>query len=147
MIRAATHVDIPRIIELCRLHVASSCASLTFDEGKVGIMMADLINGGGGIFVAESDGLIVGGIAGEVGEQWASRDLVSDDCRLFVSPVSLVDGDAARLIKRFREWAVSRGAKMVTLGVNTGVHPERTARLMEGVGFKQIGFLYEGIKQ
>lgn len=147
MIRNATHADIPRMVELGALmHAESRFAVLAYDRAKVAGLFAHLLDDGQFIQVIEADGELVGGFAGFVTEHWASQDLVSYDCGLFIMPEHRGGRAAARLIQRFREWAVGRGAKMVTLGVNTGVHPERTARLMELVGFERIGDLYEGVK-
>lgn len=147
MIRQATREDIPHMIDLgAQMHAESRFSVLGYDREKVAALFSHLLDTDQFIEVIERDGVLIGGFAGFVTEHWASKDLVSYDCGLFISPDHRGGGDAARLIKRFREWAVSRGAKMVTLGVNTGVHPERTARLMEAVGFEQIGYLYEGVK-
>lgn len=148
MIRRATREDIPRMIELgAQMHAESRFSVLGYDREKVAALFSMLIDAGQFIDVIERDGVIVGGFAGEIAEHWASKDLVSYDYGMFISPDNRGGRDAARLIRRFREWAVARGAKLVTLGISTGVHPERTARLMEAVGFTQIGFLYEGIEQ
>lgn len=147
MIRQARTEDIPRMLELgAEMHAESRFSVLVYDSEKVAAMLSHLLATDQFIEVIENNGLLVGGFAGFVTDHWASKDLVSYDCGLFISPDHRGGGDAARLIKRFREWAVSRGAKMVTLGVNTGVHPERTARLLESVGFEKIGYLYEGVK-
>ncbi len=147
MIRQATPADISQLINLgARMHAESRFSVLGYDRRKVAALFAHLLATDQFIEVIELDGEIVGGFAGFVTEHWASQDLVSYDCGLFIAPDSRGGFDAARLIKRFRVWAIARGARMVTLGVNTGVHPERTARLMEAVGFERIGYLYEGGK-
>ncbi len=147
MIRQATRDDIPRMIDLgAQMHAESRFSVLGYDREKVTKLFCRLFETDQFIEVIDRDGELIGGFAGFVTEHWASKDLVSYDCGLFISPDHRGSGDAARLIKRFRKWAVSRGAKMVTLGVNTGVHPERTARLMEALEFEKIGYLYEGVK-
>lgn len=147
MIRQATEEDLEKIVMLgAEMHAESRFSVLAYDRDKVAGLLSHLLATDQFVQVIERDGVLVGGFAGFVTEHWASKDLVSYDCGLFISPGYRGGGDAARLILRFKEWAVSRGAKMVTLSVNTGVHPERTARLMEAVGFDQIGFIYEGVK-
>lgn len=147
MIRQATPGDISQLINLgARMHAESRFSVLGYDRRKVADLFAHLLATNQFVEVIERDDEIIGGFAGFVTEHWASKDLVSYDCGLFIAPDCRGGGDAARLIKRFRAWAIGCGAKMVTLGVNTGVHPERTARLMEAVGFEQIGTLYEGVK-
>lgn len=146
MIRKATHDDITRMVELgAMMHKESRFNVLGYDEEKVATLFTHLLNTEQFIEVDERDGELIGGFAGFVCEHWASKDLVSYDCGLFIMPEHRGGGVAAKLIKHFREWAIGRGAKMVTLGVNTGVEADRTARLMELLNFERIGFLYEGV--
>ena len=75
MIRAATKADIPRILELgLMLHATSSFRHIPFDSEKVASMMSDLMDGAGVVFVAERDGVVVGGLAGGVTEYFFSRE-------------------------------------------------------------------------
>jgi GNAT superfamily N-acetyltransferase len=147
MIRTATVEDIPRIVELgAIMHQESRLNVLRFDREKVATLMRWILDTGQFIEVAEREGKVIGGFAGFVTDHWASQDSVAYDCGLFIEPEHRGGGFAVKLVKHFREWAIGQGAKMVTIGINTGVEVERTAKLFELCDFERIGYLYEGVK-
>lgn len=148
MIRNATHDDIPRILELgAMMHMESRFSVLKYNAGKVAVMCRHLINTDQFSEVVEKDGVIVGGFIGFVTEHWASSDLIACDCGLFIDPRYRGARDGIRLAKRFKEWAIGKGAKMVTLGINTGVNPENTLKMLETCGYEKCGYLVEGVKE
>lgn len=49
---------------------------------------------------------------------------------------------AKKLILKFVEWSQNVGANEAIMGVSTGIHPERTGRLFEKLGFELIGHSY-----
>lgn len=140
MIRAAKHSDVPRLIELgTMLHSGSTYASMNFCPDKSAAFLHELINGQGVIFVAEVSGVVVGGMAGAVTDQWFSNDLIAYDYSLFVEPSRRNGTVAIRLIRAFQEWAKLKGAKQIYMGIGTGVSVEGTARLYESQGLRNIG--------
>lgn len=140
MIRAAKHSDVPRLIELgTMLHSGSTYASMSFCPEKSAAFLHELINGQGVIFVADVGGVVVGGMAGAVTDQWFSNDLIAYDYSLFVEPSKRNGTVAIRLIRAFQEWAKLKGAKQIYMGIGTGVSVEGTARLYESQGLRNIG--------
>ncbi len=143
MIRPATHADIPRIIELgTLLHATSSYALLRFDAGKAERFIRQLIDGVGVVFVAEVDGVVVGGMAGAVTEQWFSDDLIAYDYSVFIEPSRRNGVLAVKLIRTFEEWARIKGAKYLHMGIATNVNVEGTTRLYEAMGMQFSGPLF-----
>lgn len=143
MIRPAIHSDIPRIVELGRLlHDTSSYAALSFDDGKVAALMAALIDGAGVIFVAERDGLVVGGIAGGITEHWFSRDKLAFDYSFFIDPAHRHGITAMKLASAFMEWARLRGVSRISMGITTDINLEGTTRLYHALGMKNAGILF-----
>lgn len=143
MIRPANHSDIPRIIELgAILHATTSYARLDFLPEKVAVFMGDLINGAGVVFVAEVDGVVVGGMAGGVVDQWFNDDLIAYDYSLFVEPGRRNGIIAARLVRTFEEWARIKGATQMHMGIGTDVNVAGTSRLYESLGLKHFGPLF-----
>lgn len=140
MIRPAKHSDVPRLVELAiLLHATSDYSKMAFCPEKTGRFFHELINGQGVIFVAEVGGIIVGGMAGAVVDQWFSNDLIAYDYSLFVEPSKRNGVLAVRLIQTFQEWAKIKGAKQIHMGIGTGVNVEGTTRLYESQGLRQIG--------
>lgn len=143
MIRPATIADIPRIIELGTiLHQTTSYAAQPFNPEKAAAFMAALIGGEGVVFVAEIDGVVVGGMAGGIVDQWFNDDLIAYDYSIFVEPTRRNGIIAARLIRVFEEWARIKGAKQINMGIGTDVNVAGTSRLYESLGLKHFGPLF-----
>ncbi|MNJ17906.1 hypothetical protein D3C77_121970 [compost metagenome] len=141
MIRPATHEDVPRLIELgVVLHSTTSYASLGFNHAKAAGFLHSLIDGQSGVvFVSDHDGVIVGGMAGGLTDQWFNDDLIAYDYSLFVEPGKRQGIVAARLIAAFQAWARIKGAKQIYMGIGTGVNVEGTTRLYEHMGLRVAG--------
>lgn len=144
MIRPARHDDIPRIIELGTiLHQTTSYAAQPFNAGKAAAFMGALVDGAAGVlFVAEIDGVVVGGMAGGIVDQWYNDELVAYDYSLFVEPGRRNGIIAVRLIRAFEEWARIKGAKQIHMGIGTDMNVAGTSRLYESLGLKHFGPLF-----
>ena len=143
MIRVATLDDIDRIVEIGKaMHEESSYCDLPFDSVKVSNLMAGLIDGHGVVFVAEKAGAIIGGFAGGVAEFWFCDSLHAFDYGLFILPEHRGGSAAIRLLSAFEHWAKSMGAVWCDVGITTGVHTEKTARMYEKLGYNQSGILF-----
>lgn len=142
MIRSATIDDLPAMLELgARMHLESRFRDLPYDLAKVADVLSSLIDGAGLVLVAEMHGRVVGGIVGMVVEHWFSRVKVAQDFALFIEPEHRGSMLAVRLLARYEAWAREQGAHAVEMGINTGVHVEQTARLLELRGFSQAAVL------
>lgn len=143
MIRAATHADIPRLVELgTLLHDTSTYAATSFNPDKVARFLGQLIDGLGVVFAAEVNGVVVGGFAGAITEQWFSDDLLAYDYSLFIEPSKRQGVMALKLILAFQNWAKAKGAKHIHMGITTGINTEGTARLYTRLGFQYVGPLF-----
>jgi GNAT superfamily N-acetyltransferase len=137
-IRVATLDDLPRILELGeQLHRESPRWSrLSFSRAKAEQFLTHLIQEPNGVvFVADQQGVVVGGIAGMAAPHWSSDDIVAQEVSFFMAPEARGNIVAVRLICALRAWAELRGAKWLHAGTSTGIDPERTARLYEALGF------------
>jgi GNAT superfamily N-acetyltransferase len=92
----------------------------------------------GFVQVAEIEGVIVGAFAGLATPHFACDVMQAHDIGLFVSPKYRGSTIAARLIRSFLEWSKSINAEP-TIGINTGVEPERTEQLFGALGARQSG--------
>ena len=143
MIRVATVADMPRLLELGRLLLSeSSLSRFTFDFAKASDSLANIITGGGVVFVAERDGEIIGGFAGGITELWYSKDKVGFDYSLFVQPGRRNGLTAVKLVTAFETWATELGAVELHLGITTGVNINGTTRLYESLGYQHIGPMF-----
>lgn len=146
MIRPATLIDVPRLVELAeQMHGESRFASLAFDADKMAATLAALAGGAGCLLVAEHDGQIIGGFAGWCAEHFFSREKTAGDFGLFVQPDRRGGIAAARLLQAFVAWAREQGVadQWIQAGITTGVHIEATTRLYRSIGFAPIGTVFE----
>lgn len=146
MIRPAEIEDIDRLVALGGLmHQESPRFSrMRYSPEKVQTMLYNMIgNQTGCALVAVKHDEIIGGILGVVYPHWFSEDLVAQDLALFVDPTKRGGIVAARLVRGFIDWAQQRKAKMIQLGITTGVHVEQTARLYSELGLSECGVLFE----
>lgn len=147
MIRPANYSDLDAMARLGEImHQESRFKVLTYDYDKVVATLRWLISEQQFVVVSEQNGEIIGGFVGAAMPHWASPDLVAFDYALFIRPECRGTTVPFRLVREFRRWANERGAKLITAGISTGVHVEKTAALYEAAGFKRIGYLYEGIE-
>ena len=145
MIRAAKHSDVPRLIELgSMLHDISSYSTQPHNAEKSAAFLHELINGQNGVvFAAEIDGVVVGGMAGGIVDQWFNDDLIAYDYSIFIEPSRRSGITAVRLVKAFEEWARIKGAKIVQLGIGTKLNVEGTSKLYQSLGFEVFAPLFQ----
>lgn len=145
MIRAATRDEIPALIALgASMYQESRYAENSpFDALKCADLADHLISADAGcVLVAEHNGQIIGWLAGGIGEQWFSRQLMAFEYGVFISPHHRGGSAGARLVKSFMAWAKEHGAAVINMGITTGVHEERTGELYSRLGLSRTGLLY-----
>jgi RimJ/RimL family protein N-acetyltransferase len=142
-IRAAHSQDIDDLVYLLsRMHAESRFSVLPYAPEKVHEMLTAILAGLGCIFVVEQDGKITGTLVGLLTPQWFSHALVAEDLVCYIAPEHRGGMAAARLVRRFIDWAKSQNAQMTSLGASTGVETERTAMLYERLGGAHSGVVY-----
>lgn len=142
MIRPATVTDLPRIIELGNvLHQTTSYVALAYSPEKAKAFLRDLITGviDGVVFVVEVDGVVIGGMAGGIVDQWFSDELIAYDYGVFIEPGRRGGIWAHRLVTAFQAWARLKGASMLQMGIGTSVQVEGTTRLYQSIGLEIVG--------
>ena len=81
----------------------------------------------------------IGMMLGLVSEQFFSADRVAQELVVYMLPEHRGGRDVVRMIQTFEQWAATRGAREVVLGVSTEVSTERTAALYRRLGFTDSG--------
>jgi GNAT superfamily N-acetyltransferase len=95
---------------------------------------------GGCVFVAEEGGEVVGMTVGITAERWFSDERYVTDLTLYVKPEHRNGRAFPRLVRALEAWAVEQGIADLALGVSTEIHPERTVRAYEHMGYRLAGY-------
>ena len=92
--------------------------------------------------IEDSNGKIVGMIAGEISMYIFSAEKIAREFFLFVQP-SFSNVDAAKkLVTSFVTWAQEQNVKEVQIASTTGFKTDKFGKLMELCGLKEIGRTY-----
>lgn len=145
MLRTATLLDMPRLLELARtMHGESRFAGLSLNEEKTEALLSYLIQDASGfVMVGEVEGVIRGAFVASCQAHFFSDDKIACDVALFVEPNRRGGVLALRLVQSYVGWATCLGARMIQAGISTGVNVDTGTRLFEACGFTAIGPLLE----
>lgn len=145
-IRPATVEDIPRLIELGGLMHAESerFSRHPYAPDRIDALLRRLIGSPRGLVLVATDETDMFGVfVGVAAEHWACEALVASDLALFVRQDKRGSTAAPRLLCGYVAWCKSIGAAMATAGISTQVHPEKSARLYRGLGFQEVGPVFD----
>lgn len=91
-----------------------------------------------------SEGIIIGMIVAEaVPYMFSPSEKMIVDHLFYVAPEYRGSSAALRMFKDFERWAISIGANEISLGVSTGVDPERTDSFYKRMGYLCAGGIYK----
>jgi GNAT superfamily N-acetyltransferase len=95
------------------------------------------------LFVAEtSGGQLAGGLLGCVERYYYSDELQAQLIQWYLRKSFRGTSIAPRLVKAFVEWAKTRGASEVFMGISSGIDIQLTHRMMRRMGFAHLGGNY-----
>lgn len=138
MIEPAKPEDVDGLVELGRAMAAESprWRRLEYSPARVRNTIEALMSSPDGlVMVARRDGRLAGAILAVCDANWMSDERICQELALYLAPQYRGTMTASRLICAMAAWAKVKGARWVEAGVSTGVHPERTARLYQRLGF------------
>ncbi|MBF0188512.1 MAG: GNAT family N-acetyltransferase [Magnetococcales bacterium] len=150
IIREMKWDDIPPLVDLgARMHAESpDLAAFPYAPEAATQFLSHIVDAPTQLcLVAEkAPGEIVGFFYGMVTQHYFSKELYAIDFALYVCREvrhTPAGGRAAvALLKRYVAWARDHGAAEIQLGITTGIHPERTGRFYQRMGFRPAGTLY-----
>lgn len=139
-IRTADQADVAGVVALAQtMHAESPVYRVRpFDPRRVAVTFLGLLPAGGA-FVAESDGKIVGLLAGYLVEDFFGSAVIAGEHALYVLPEVRGGTAAVRLLGAFESWAKAHGAIGGFLGVTAGIDDERVAELYVRLGYRPAG--------
>jgi L-amino acid N-acyltransferase YncA len=137
MIRLATENDIDRMVEIGEKFAAETTyRTVEYSKERIEATIKILIKAGF-CMVAEKDGVIVGGMMGDVFTPWYSNDRMGIDYCIYIEPEHRNGLMAVKMIKKFEQWCISMGAKQIRPGIGTG--NRSVSRLYKALGYKSVG--------
>lgn len=145
MIRRASLLDVPRLVELAEMmHAESRFTMLTFDRDKMTSVATGLLSMPNGLaLVAVKGGEIVGAFLGIAEEHVFSRDLFACDLATFIDPKHRGGFIAVSLLRGYVKWARELGVKCINAGIASGINHDVSVRLYERIGFVRVGVAFE----
>ena len=145
MIRPANADDIPRLVDLgAVMHCESPrFRDFAYQPARVASMLEWLMGSPQGLVLVADQQFegVIGGLMAMAMPHYACELVQASDLAFFVHPDYRGGTAALRLVDGYRAWAHSIGAEP-SIGVNTGVQPERTARLLAALGAEQTGTIW-----
>lgn len=148
--RAYTLADIPQMVDVIKKELPGlpNYAGLPVDEEFLRFILTNNVKSQSGfvsfvLLTGAGQGKIVGGIAAHCATSMFNRNLkVANDTILWVDPEFRTFDNAKKLIMAYVEWAKSRRAAIIGASFTSGFEPEGMQKLLERLGFVEIGKLF-----
>lgn len=140
MIRRGKLEDIPKLLDIGQWYLDQIHDGLKIDRKAAPKDLRYLMSSATGVvLVAEKDGEIVGGLAGQVVKQSFVDVRFATDLAFVVKPGNPVM--AVMLARRFIQWARGqKNVKEITLQISSGLaNADRVARMYEKLGLRNMG--------
>lgn len=145
MIRPAHAGDIPRLVDLGAVMHSESprFRDFAYQRERVVSMIEWLMGSPQGLVLVADQQFegVIGGIMAMTMPHYACELVQASDLALFVHPEFRGGSAALRLVRGYLDWARDMGAEP-SIGVNTGVQPERTGKLLAALGAEQTGTIW-----
>lgn len=145
IIRKATEAD---LFPICNLMLAGveeipQYADVEINKGKGAYELRAMIADPNAIvLVSVKDDLVTGVIFGTVQSFWFSDEKFAHDQMLYVHHQHRTGSAGIKLLKGFIEAAKGKGAVRIFSGVTSGVNIEKASKLLDRLGFEQVGKAY-----
>jgi GNAT superfamily N-acetyltransferase len=94
------------------------------------------------VFYALDGDELVGFGAFVITAHYFTDELIASDIIVYVRPERRGSSAAVKILKNYILWADQQKATHITLGISTGIHPEKTQAFYERLGFKTIGTMH-----
>ena len=101
-----------------------------------------LQHGIGGLWKAESGGVVIGGIGGTIFGDPNDGALVAQEMFWYIDEPHRGGMAAVRLLTTFENWAKARGAKRIQMAHLLELQPERIRDFYERRGYKAVEVIY-----
>ncbi len=127
------------------MHKEGAYSTVEFDVEHTAYCILEMViknPDGFGVVVYDKKGVAVAMMAGGASNYFFSPKRRAYDYVWYVTPEHRGSRTAVLLLKKFVNWAKTRQASEIFVGVTTNIAPERTGKLLERLGFKHVGGNY-----
>lgn len=137
--------DIPAIVDIVAEEVPQlpSYKAMRVDKGRIDFVLRhNVTNSNFMCVLLMADGVVVGGVAGQVTMLAFSTDPVATDVFFFIKPEHRSLWTADQLIIRYVEWARARKCVLIMASHRSGHRDAGMGKLLERHGFEYVGGNY-----
>jgi GNAT superfamily N-acetyltransferase len=132
--------DGPQMLDLARAAAAESAEGLGFDKDVFErTFVAAVTAGHPTVFVAEQGSWLIGFAVCQIESFYFTAGVSAVLRIVYVSPDKRGSRAPALLLQEFLRWSDSVGARIRYLGIDNGLHPDRTASFFERAGARRVG--------
>lgn len=146
MIREANFLDIPDVVKIGRELYESAInhnSMYEFDDEKALTVCKHFIDSDDSIVLIDKNGgEITGFFIGQLTTPLVGTETIAVDVMLFVRPEYQGGYTIFKLIKKYEQWAKSKGAKFIQLGVSSGLKQQRTLSMYSYLGYRPHSAIY-----
>lgn len=147
-IRDAHNHEVYRLVEIVESVLLESVYShLAFDKEKAAHLVMDGILKRSGTFlrvIVDSDDKIVGGMMCVCETSAFGPDKMAYDITI------MMDAEArgrcvvqlVKLVDEYKAWAIKEGAKIIKMGVSSGINIDKASAFFERLGFERVGAMH-----
>ena len=140
-VRLALESDFDEIVAMAHENIESTRPDMEWDEDKCRATLYSYIDSASPtFFVVEHERKVIAFMVADMADYRAASGLYTIQEVLFVLPAYRGTRAALILMKHFIAWSERLGAKEIIGGVDNEFQPERTAKFLEHLGFKRVGY-------
>jgi hypothetical protein len=148
-VRDAKDSEVFELVDISKLVLAESptYANMTFDAEKSANYIYGAIAKHDGWFlrvIADENNRIVGGLLGCMETTVFGPDKIAYDVTIMMETAhrGRCVKQLIQVIQEFKQWGIDNGAKLIKLGVSSGINIEKASMFFEHMGFGCIGAIH-----
>lgn len=147
-VRDAENWEVFRLVEITEKVLQESVYShIIYDKEKSANYIMDGILKRPGTFlrvIVDDANVIAGGIFCVCEEMLFSHDKVAYDITIMVDEEhrGRCIKQLVQIIDEYKEWATAQGAKLIKMGVSSGINIDKASQFFEAMGFERVGAMH-----
>lgn len=148
-VRDAKDIEVFKLVEISEavLKESPTYTHLAFDKEKSANYIYSAIMKYDGWFlrvIADENNEIVGGLLGCMETTVFGPDKIAYDVTVMmeIEHRGRCVRQLVQVVQEFKQWGIDNGAKLIKLGVSSGINIEKASMFFEHMGFERIGAMH-----